>query len=119
MTKWKQPERVSEAEIVQRVQGHHHPEEGEEQEDGEDPDSDNDVSTTDSDAGSTTAADESEIKHASNQFLHTIAHQMAYILRNRLPSGATDALNNLKQFILDSKLMSCRQQTNILSFLNC
>ena len=30
---------LSEAEIVQRVQGHHHPE-GEEQEDGEDPDSD-------------------------------------------------------------------------------
>ena len=27
-------ERLSQAEIVQRVQGHHHPEEGEEQEDG-------------------------------------------------------------------------------------
>ena len=37
-------ERLSEAEIVQRVQGHHHPE-GEEQEGGQDPDSDDDVST--------------------------------------------------------------------------
>ena len=65
-------ERLSEAEIVQRVQGCHHPEEGEEQEDGEDPDldnSDDDVSTTGSVAGSTIAADESEIIQTSNQFL--------------------------------------------------
>ena len=70
-------ERLSEAEIIQRVQGHHHLEEGEEQEDGEDPDSDDDVSATGSDAGSTTAANESEIILTSNQFLHTIAQQKA------------------------------------------
>ena len=106
MTKWKQTGRLSEAEIVQRVQGHHHPEEGEEQEDGEDPDSDDNVSATGSVAGSTTAADESEIIHTSNQFFHTIAQQKAYVLTNKLPSGAIDALNNLEQFMLDSKLMS-------------
>ena len=95
-------EKLSEAEIVQRVQGHHHPEEGEEQEDEDDPDSDNDVSTTGSVAGSTTAADGSEIIHASNQFLCTIAQYKANVLRNKLPSGAIGALNNLEQFILDS-----------------
>ena len=69
------------------------------------------MSTTGFVAGSPTAADESEIIHTSNRFLHTIAQQKAYVLRNKLPSGAMDALNNLEQFILDSKLMSCR--TNI------
>ena len=53
------------------------------------------------------------IIHISNQFLHTIAQQKAYILRNKLPSVATDTLNNFEQFILDSKLMSCRKQKNI------
>ena len=109
-------ERLSEAEIVWRVQGHHHPEEGEEQEDGEDPDSDDGMSTTGSVAGSTTAADESEIIHTANQFLCTTAQQKAYVLRNKLPSGAIDALNNVEQFILNSKLMSCRKQTDIWSF---
>ena len=79
-------------------------------EDGEDPDSDDDVSITGSSAGLTTAADESEIIYTSNQFLHTISQQKTCILRNKLPSGAIDALNNLEQFILDSKLMSCRKQ---------
>ena len=51
-------EKLSEAEIVQRVHGCHHLGEGE-QEDGEDPDSDDNVSTTGSVGGSTTAADES------------------------------------------------------------
>ena len=96
--------------------GHHNPEEGEEQEDGEDPDSDDNVSTTGSVAGSTTAADESEIIHTSNQFLHTIAQQKTYVLRNTLPSGATDTLNNLEQSLLDSKLMSCRKQIFFLFF---
>ena len=62
------------------------------------------LSTTGSAAGSTTAADESEIIHTSNEFLCTTAQQKAYILRNKLPSGATDAFNNLEQFTLDSKL---------------
>ena len=64
-------ERLREAEIVQRIQGCHHPEDGEEQEDEEDLDSDDYVSTTGSVAGSTIAADESDIIHTSNQFLHT------------------------------------------------
>ena len=89
-------ERLSEAEIVQRVQGHHHPEE----EDGEDPDSDDAVSTTGSAAGSTTAVGESEIMHTSSHFLHTVAQQKAHVLRNKLPSGAINALNNVEQFIL-------------------
>ena len=87
-------ERLSEAEIVQRVQCHHHPDE--EQGDGEDPDSDDNVSTTGSVDGSTTATDESEIIHISNPFIHTTAQQKAYILRNKLPSGAIDALKILK-----------------------
>ena len=98
-------ERLSEAEIVQIVQDCHHPG-GEEQTDGEDLDSDDDVSTTGSVAGSTTAADESEVIHTSKQFLCTIAQQKAYVLRNLFPSGATVALNNLEQFILNNKLMS-------------
>ena len=68
-------ERLSEADFVWRVQDCHHPQEGEEQEDGGDPESDDNVSTTDSVAGSTTAGDESEIICTSNQFLHTIAQQ--------------------------------------------
>ena len=68
------------------------------------------MSTTGSIAGPTTVADESAIIHTSNQFLHTIPQQKAYILKNKLPSGATDALNNVEQFILDSELMSCRKQ---------
>ena len=76
-------ERLSEAEIVWRAQGHHHPE-GEEQ-DGEDADSDDNVSTTGSVAGSTTAADESEIIHTSNQFLHTVAQQKDMFLEISCP----------------------------------
>ena len=62
-------DRLSEAEIVQRVWGCHYPEEGEEQEDGKHPNSDDNVSTTGSVAGSTTAAGESEILHTSYQTL--------------------------------------------------
>ena len=108
---------MSEAEIVQRVQGHHYLEE-EEHEDREDPDSDDIVSTTGSVAGPTTAADESEIIHTSNQFLHIVAQQKAYVLRNKLPSGVIDALNNLEQFILDSKLMTCRKIFYLFSTIN-
>ena len=60
--------------------------------------------------GSTSAADESEIIHTSNQFICTVAQQMAHILRKKLPSGTIDALYNVEQFILDSKLISCRKQ---------
>ena len=109
-------ERPSESEIVQRVQGCHHPEE--EKEDGEDPDSDDNVSTTSSVAGSTRAADESEIIHTSYQFPHATTQQKAHVLINKLPSGTTDTLNNVEQFILDHKLISFRKQTNILSFFN-
>ena len=65
--------------------------------------------------GSTTAADESEIIHTSNQFLHVQLHSKRLnVLRNKLLSGAIDALNNLEQFILDSKLINYRKQTNIV-----
>ena len=65
---------------------------------------------------STTAVDELEIIHSSTQFLHIIAQQKAYVLRNKLPSSTIDALNTIEQTVLASKLMSCKNQTNILSF---
>ena len=84
-------ERLSEAETVQRIQGYHHPEGGEEKEDGEDPDSD-DMCQQLALLLSPPQQLLNQKSYTANQFLCTLAQQKAYLLRYKLPSGATDAL---------------------------
>ena len=94
----------------------------EEEEVGQDPDEDdhddNNISTG-SVAESTTAADESEIIHTANHFLQLLAQQRAYVLRNKLPSSATVALNTAEQILLNSKITTCRKQKKIVLFFSC
>ena len=104
-------ERLNDAQIVEKIKNCH---EIQEQEDvGPDPDKDDhdddDISTTGSVAESTTAADESEIIHTANQFLQLLAKHRAYVLRNKLTSSATVALNTVEQILLDSKITTCRK----------
>ena len=106
-------ERLSD--IVDLVKGRNQTEE-EEEEDLDDDVDDNSISSSGSVSDSSTAADESEIIHTSTQFLHIIAQQKAYVLRNKLPSSTIDALNTIEQTVLASKLTSWKKQTNILSF---
>ena len=103
-------ERLSDADIVDLVKGRN---QTEAEEEGEDPDDDDDnddsISSGDSVTDCTTAADESEIIHSSTQFLHIIAQQKAYVLRNKLPSSTIDALYSIEQTVLASKLTSCKK----------
>ena len=110
-------ERLNDTKIVKKIINWHQIQEEEEAGPDQDKD-DNDISTTGSVAESTTAADESEIIHTANQFFWLLSQQRAYILRNKLPSSATVVLNTVEQSVLDSKITTCRKQTNILSFFN-
>ena len=65
----------------------------------------------------TSIADESEIIHNSAQFLHLIAQQKAYCIRNNLPNRGTEILSELEQLVIDSKLYTCNKQTKIASLL--
>ena len=78
----------------------------------EDDHSDDDILTTGPVAESITFAGESEIIYTTNQFLQLLAQQRAYVLRNKLPSSATVALNTVEQILLDSKITTCRKQTS-------
>ena len=109
-------ERLSEADTVDVVRKWHNPDADDE--DGEDLDSDDDAEVVDSSADSTVAADESKIIASSNQFLHTISQQKAYVLCHKLPDAALDALNSVQQIVIDFRLSTCKKQTNLLAYFN-
>ena len=105
---------MNNAQVIEKIINRYQIEEDEEAlpDPDEDDHDDNDISTTGSVAESTTATDESEIIHTANQFLWLLAQQRAYVLRNKLPSSATLALNTVEQIVLDSQITTCRKQTS-------
>ena len=109
---------MNDAQIVEKIKNQCQIQEEEEvgPDPDEDDDDDNDISTTGSVAESTTAADEIEIIYTAHQFLQLLAQQRTYVLRNKLPSSATVTLNTVEQILLDSKITTCRKETNFSSF---
>ena len=88
-------EDLTEADIIKRV----HAVTNGSNEYGKDPDG---LEEDDDDAAvmvtGTAIADESEIIHNSDQFLHWIAQQKAYIIQNNLPDRATEILQNFNKW---------------------
>ena len=66
----------------------------------------------------TREAREEEIIKTSTEFLHIIAQQKAYILRNKLPDSLSKELANIENAIVTSKVQSCNTQTKLLSFFD-
>ena len=64
----------------------------------------------------TREAQEEEIIKTSTEFLHIIAQQKAYILRNKLPKSLLKELLNIENAIVAPKVKSCNTQTKLLSF---
>ena len=87
-------------------------------EDGEDPDGPDDDEDEAVLVTNTSMADKSEIIRNSDQFLYQIAQQKAYVIHNKMPERCTEALNEVKQMVIDSKLTSCRKQTTRVKFFN-
>ena len=77
--------------------------------DGEDPDGPDDDEDEAVLVTNTSMADENEIITNSDQFLSHIAQQMAYVIHNQIPERCIEALNEVKQIVIDSKVTSCRK----------
>ena len=89
---------LNDAQFLEKIKNRHQIQKKEEvgpDPDNDDHDDDDDISTTGSVVESTKGADESEIIYTANQFLWLLGQQRAYILRNKLPSSATVALNTV------------------------
>ena len=61
-------------------------------------------------------ANESEIIHNLDQFLHCIAQQKAYFIRNNLPDRGNEILSKLEHMVIGSKLYTCNKQTKLSLF---
>ena len=72
----------------------------------EDPDltSDDDLDAESNDDA--VAANESEIIHTSNQFLHILDQMKAYVLHNQLSREAHTNIDNLSSILVQSKVPS-------------
>lgn len=79
--------------------------------DGDDADDDSDTESLSSSASSDT-----DIIHTSTQFLSIVGQQRAYLMRNKLPKEAFDALSALEMYIVEAKLTVCNRQSNLTSY---
>ena len=83
----------------------------------------NDPDASDSEEGAvecndTREAQEEEIIKTSNEFLHIIAQQKAYILRNKLPKSLIKELSNIENAIVASNVKSCNTDQTFEFFLS-
>ena len=83
-------------------------------EDGDEDDSDTESIASESSSASSAAG---EIINTSSKFLSICGQQRAYLMRNKLPKAAFDALNILEMHVVDAKLSLCNRQSNLMSFL--
>ena len=77
---------------------------------------DDDDSDSESVVSSAASESDADIIHNSNKFLAIVAQQRAYLLRNKLPKEASDALSTLEMFIVENKLSLCNRQSTLKSF---
>ena len=74
--------------------------------DGDDIDSNPDISRQ---------PQEDEIIWTSVQFLRFVAQAKAYVLQNKLPQKATEALNVVENALIESTCQTCTKQSNIMA----
>ena len=84
----------------------------------EDPDliSDDDLDAESNDDG--VAANESEIIHTSNQFLHILDQMKAYALHNQLSREAHTSIDNHSSILVQSTVRAAHIQTDISTYFN-
>ena len=75
--------------------------------DGDDTDSNPDISRQ---------PQEDEIIWTSAQFLRFVAQAKAYVLQNKLPQKATEALNVVENALIKSTCQTHTKQSNIMAF---
>ena len=95
---------MTDEDIIDAVCNHDSPSADSESSTPEDPDliSDDDLDVESNDDG--IAANESEIIHTSNQFLHILDQMKAYALRNQLSREAHNSIDNLSSILVQSKV---------------
>ena len=109
---------MTDEDIINAVRNHDSPSADSECSTPEDPDliSDDDLDAESNDDG--VAANESEIIHTSNQFLHILDQMKAYALRNQLSQKAHTSIDNLSSILVQSKVRTARIQTDISTNFN-
>ena len=109
---------MTDEDIINAVRNHDSPSADSECSTPEDPDL---ISDDDLDAESNhddIAANESEIIHTSNQFLHILDQMKAYALRNQLSWEAHTSIDNLSSILVQSKVRTAHIQTDISTYFN-
>ena len=71
---------------------------------------------TDSNPDTSRQPQEDEIIWTSAQFLRFVAQAKAYVLHNKLPQKATEALNIGENALIKSTCQMCKKQSNIMAF---
>ena len=109
---------VTDEDIINAVHNHDSPSADSESSTPEDPDltSDDDVDAESNEDG--VAANESEIIHTCNQFLHILDQMKAYALHNQLSWEAHTNIDNLSGILVQSKVQVARVQTDISTYFN-
>ena len=109
---------MTDEDIINVVRYHHSPSADSESSTPEDPDlaSNDDLDAESNDDG--IAANESEIIHTSNQFLHILDQMKAYALCNQLSREAHTNIDNLSSILVQSKVRVARIQTDISTYFN-
>ena len=109
---------MTDEDIINAVRNHDSPSADSECSTPDDPDL---ISYDDLDAESNDdgiAANESEIIHTSNQFLHILDQMKAYALCNQLSWEAHTSIDNLSSILVQSKVRTARIQTDISTYFN-
>ena len=108
---------MTDEDIINAVCNHDSPSADSESSTPEDPDliSNDDLDVESNDG---VAANESEIIHTSNQFLHILDQMKAYALRNQLSREAHTSIDNLSSILVQSKVRAARIQTDISTYFN-
>ena len=103
--------------IINAVRNHNSPSESESST-LEDPDltPDDDVDAESNEDG--VAANESQIIHTSNQFLHILDQMKTYALRSQLSWKAHTNIDNLRSILVQSKVRVAHIQTDISPYFN-
>ena len=112
-------EPMTDEDIINAVRNHDSPSADSESSTPEDPDlisGDDDLDAESNDNG--VAANESEIIHTSNQFLHILDQMKAYALCNQLSQEAHTSIDNLSSILVQSKVRAARIQTDISTYFN-
>ena len=109
---------MTDEDAINAVRNHDSPSADSESSTPEDPDltSDDDLDAESND--DSVAANESEIIHTSNQFLHILDQMKAYALRNQLSWEAHTNIDNLSSILVQSKVRVARIQTDISTYFN-